>query len=256
MPHRRRSRPYIAAGFDNFDITDFPSQAALLSLMLYESGSFKYNINHFPGVPGQGTRNMQSPAFNLQYAQWLATTVTNSNITADQVAQANTAGPAAVLALVDIDPWSFSSAAWFLSTQCSDAVKQELAKGTDNGWNGYLTDCVGTTATDDRTAIWKKAMALGKWEGKESVVVLPTEAGEGESVGIDCDLLRHMLDHFYTGTYEFEVVFEKATGVEHMKDPFSDFWYVIDKSFADVTEYKLRCRGRGCGIRRSRSLKR
>lgn len=155
--------PYIAAGFDNFDITDFPSQAALLSLMLYESGSFKYNINHFPGVPGQGTRNMQSPAFNLQYAQWLATTVTNSNITADQVAQANTAGPAAVLALVDIDPWSFSSAAWFLSTQCSDAVKQELAKGTDNGWNGYLTDCVGTTATDDRTAIWKKAMALGKW---------------------------------------------------------------------------------------------
>lgn len=82
-------------------------------------------------------------------------------------------------------------------------------------------------------------------EGKESVVVLPTEAGEGESVGIDCDLLRHMLDHFYTGTYEFEVVFEKATGVEHMKDPFSDFWYVIDKSFADVTEYKLRCRGRG-----------
>ncbi|KAI4756840.1 hypothetical protein E4T52_11215 [Aureobasidium sp. EXF-3400] len=70
--------PWINLAFPSFGIHSFGTQAALLSLMLYESGSFKYNTNHFPGVPGQGTRNMQSPAFNLKYAQWLAANMTNS----------------------------------------------------------------------------------------------------------------------------------------------------------------------------------
>ncbi|KAG9848271.1 hypothetical protein KCU98_g4788, partial [Aureobasidium melanogenum] len=60
---------WINLAFHSFGIDAFGTQAALLSLMLYESGFFKYNINHYPGVPGQGTRNMQSPAFNLKYAQ-------------------------------------------------------------------------------------------------------------------------------------------------------------------------------------------
>lgn len=34
---------------------------------------------------------------------------------------------------------------------------------TDESWNAYLTSCVGTTATEDRTAIWTKVVALGKW---------------------------------------------------------------------------------------------
>ena len=69
-----QAAPYIAISFTNVDISDFHSQAALLALMLYESGDFKYKINHFPapGTPGQGTRNMQSPEFNAKYAEWLA----------------------------------------------------------------------------------------------------------------------------------------------------------------------------------------
>ncbi|KAI4846637.1 hypothetical protein E4T44_04952 [Aureobasidium sp. EXF-8845] len=61
--------PWINLAFHTFGIRPFGTQAALLSLMLYESGSFKYNINHYSGVPGQGTRNMQSPTFNLKYAR-------------------------------------------------------------------------------------------------------------------------------------------------------------------------------------------
>lgn len=85
--------PYSSAGFQNFGIDSFGAQAALLSLMLYESGSFKYNINHYPGVPGQGTRNMQSPAYNLKYAEWIATTFLNAGFTMQQVQQADAQGP-------------------------------------------------------------------------------------------------------------------------------------------------------------------
>ncbi|KAI4739029.1 hypothetical protein E4T50_10533 [Aureobasidium sp. EXF-12298] len=147
---------WINLAFRSFGIHSFGTQAALLSLILYESGSFKYNINHFPGVPGQGTRNMQSPASNLKYARWLATNMTDPD-------EAEKEGPVQVLALVNGERWSFASAAWFLATQCNEEIGQGLATSTEEGWNTYLTECVGTTVTDDRTAIWKKAIALGNW---------------------------------------------------------------------------------------------
>jgi hypothetical protein len=106
---------------------------------------------------------MQSPAFNLKYAQWLAANMTNSGISLQQVEKAESEGPVQVLALVNGERWSFASAAWFLATQCNGEISQGLAASTEEGWNTYLTDCVGTTVTDDRTAIWKKAIALGKW---------------------------------------------------------------------------------------------
>jgi hypothetical protein len=153
----------VAISFTNFGVSDFNTQAALLSLMLYESGSFKYAINHFPGVPGQGTRNMQSPQFNLEYAKWLSTVCKNCGITPNDVATAEAKGPVAVLALVNSDEWGFGSAAWFWDTQCSSDIKQDLKAGTEAGWNAYLTSCVGTTATSARTAIWKKALELKGW---------------------------------------------------------------------------------------------
>jgi hypothetical protein len=106
---------------------------------------------------------MQSPAFNLKYAQWLAANMTSPGISAQQVDEAEKEGPVQVLALVNCERWSFASAAWFLTTQCSEEVSQGLAASTEEGWEAYLTNCVGTTVTDDRTAIWKKAIALGKW---------------------------------------------------------------------------------------------
>jgi hypothetical protein len=155
--------PWISLAFRSFGVHSFGTQAALLSLVLYESGSFKYNINHFPGMPGQGTRNMQSPAFNLRYALWLAANMTDSGISLQQVDEAEKEGSVQVLALVNNQRWSFASAAWFLATQCNEEIGQGLATSTEEGWETYLTHCVGTTVTDDRTAIWKKAIALGKW---------------------------------------------------------------------------------------------
>lgn len=154
---------YISLSFAHFNITSFGAQAALLSLMLYESGSFKYIKNHYPGVPGQGTRNMQSPAYNLEYATWVATYVPDAGFSLADVTAAEVTGPAAVLDLVLGETASFGSAAWFLKTQCDGSIEQGLSAGTEEGWESYLTTCVGTTVTADRTDVWKQAIALGKW---------------------------------------------------------------------------------------------
>lgn len=158
-----QAAPYIAISFTNFGISDFNTQAALLSLMLYESGAFKYAINHYPGVPGQGTRNMQSPEYNIKYAEWLATVCKNCGITEAQAEKAKAKGPKAVLELVNTDEWGFGSAAWFFSTQCDESVKQGLKAGTESGWEEYLSGCVGTSTTEERTAIWRKATAMKAW---------------------------------------------------------------------------------------------
>ena len=105
---------------------------------------------------------MQSPAFNEKYAEYL-TSVSDSGITSAQLEAAKAEGPAAVLELVNSDRWSFASAAWFIDTQCSDAVKQGLDAGTQEGFSSYITECVGTTLTEDRTAGWQKIIELGKW---------------------------------------------------------------------------------------------
>ncbi|EED12449.1 conserved hypothetical protein [Talaromyces stipitatus ATCC 10500] len=147
--------PFISDAFITYGIDSAAEQAALISLMAFETGDFKYNRNHYPGVPGQGTRNMQSPIFNEKYA---------SSISEFSPAYASAKGNVtAVLDLLLSDgKYDFGSAAWFLTTQCSQAVRAELQSGSLSGWQGYISECVGTSVTDDRKGYWDKAVkALG-----------------------------------------------------------------------------------------------
>lgn len=71
--------------------------------------------------------------------------------------------PDAVLSLLlandDVD---FGSAVWFLTTQCGPSVRSALQNGGRQGWEGYLSGCVGTSATDARAQYWQRATsALG-----------------------------------------------------------------------------------------------
>lgn len=54
----------INKSFETYKVTSKGEQAALVAYMLFESGNFKYNINHFPGRPGQGTRMMAMVSTN------------------------------------------------------------------------------------------------------------------------------------------------------------------------------------------------
>ncbi|KAI9719183.1 MAG: hypothetical protein M1828_006276 [Chrysothrix sp. TS-e1954] len=130
----------IASSFAEYDITHPAVQAALISLIAYESTDFKYSQNHFPapGVPNQGTRNMQSPTNNQKYAASL--------------------GGIAYTELQSNDNDSFGSAAWFISTQCGLHFRQAMWTGSQSAYEAYLQDCVAAEPNAQRLAYWNKAM--------------------------------------------------------------------------------------------------
>ncbi|KAK1149901.1 hypothetical protein N8T08_003457 [Aspergillus melleus] len=181
----------IAKSFETYEVTSPAEQAAVIGLMAFESGDFKYNRNHSPGIPGQGSmctyrfvlhiapslssplyssaqyrkqsltytaapaRNMQSPSFNAQYAASL------SGIADQAVSLA--ADPAGLLDLLLADEANdFGSGAWFLTSQCTPDVRTQLQSGSMDGWASFISGCVGTEASGDRQAYWQRAVeALG-----------------------------------------------------------------------------------------------
>ncbi|KAI9848493.1 MAG: hypothetical protein M1838_000493 [Thelocarpon superellum] len=159
-----QAAPYITAGFQTYSITTSGEAAALLSLMAFESGDFKYDKNHFPapGRPGQGTRNMQSAAFNKEYAASIPSLASQFSSLASQGDDDTTEN--AIRQLVLADQYDFASAAWFLTSQCSSAVRSALqgSSGSEGvalqAWQDYISSCVGTSPTSDRQAYWEKAV--------------------------------------------------------------------------------------------------
>ena len=156
--------PYLITAMSSYGITSAPEIAALLSLIVYETGEFKYAINHYPapGRPGQGTRNMQMANYNLLYAQSIpalksgleaiTTASSTSGLSDDQLND--------IRALVLPNEYAWASAAWFLTSQCA-SIRTQLQVGGQAGYEAYL-GCVGTTATSDRLSYWTTAnMALG-----------------------------------------------------------------------------------------------
>jgi len=144
-----QAAPAISLSYSTYGVTSPAAQAAVLALMVFESGSFKYNAKHFPPTPGQGTRNMMSPSFVSEYATDL--------YGAAKVAAAGS--PDAVLALVQDLNDSCGSGAWFLKTKCPGVLTQ-FASDPEGAWTAYNgPGCIGTTLTADRTAVWTAAKA-------------------------------------------------------------------------------------------------
>lgn len=151
----------INKAFAKHGITTPGEAASLLSIMAFESGDFKFNINHFPGRPGQGTKAMLMVNFIVTYAQTFGSTdniapgLSESNIDSQSDDVKNK-----VRAVVLDNERSFGAAAWFYNTKCSDEVKKGLRKAASTeAWEAYITQCVGTTVTDDRKAGFIKAAA-------------------------------------------------------------------------------------------------
>ena len=145
----------LSASFNTYGVTTPREQAAILSTIAFESGGFQYQMNHFPGTPGQGTRNMQSPAYSLKYAQSIPAL-------APYLEKIQTSDVVAVLdLLIKYTNYDFGSAAWFLTSQCSQVVRDGLQSGSIAGFSAYL-GCIGAAETSDRDAYYQRAVtALG-----------------------------------------------------------------------------------------------
>jgi hypothetical protein len=140
---------WIGKSFTTFSLTSKAEQAAVLGLMAFESVEFKYNTNQ-QGHVGQGTYNMQSGEYNLKYAQSIP-------VLREQLAASGTTDLNTVRNLVLADEFSFASGAWFLVTQCSAEVRQQLQTGSEEGWAQYISQCVGTEP-EPRKAYWQAAV--------------------------------------------------------------------------------------------------
>ena len=60
QPHECRTAalvaPILNEVFTDHNIECLNEKAALIALMAFETGDFKYQKNHFPGIPGQGSK--------------------------------------------------------------------------------------------------------------------------------------------------------------------------------------------------------
>lgn len=74
--------------------------------------------------------------------------------------------PAKVLDLVLDDTYSFAAAGWFYSSKCSTHQKEALRTGSQDGWEEFVTACVGITVDKGRQEYWERAcLALKVVEG-------------------------------------------------------------------------------------------
>ncbi|KAK7757145.1 hypothetical protein SLS62_000693 [Diatrype stigma] len=152
--------PHILDSLIKYGVTSNGAVAAIVALSAFESTSYKDKVNKSSRTPGQGTANMQSYDFNVQYANSfpeLKDKVAALGLPADGSASDDQKNQ--LLALVTDDKYNFGSAAWFLTTQCEPRYLQALGDATDAAWVDYLTTCVKTTDTDTRDALWKGAKA-------------------------------------------------------------------------------------------------
>jgi hypothetical protein len=98
---------------------------------------------------------MQSPTYNQKYASSIQALSEQYNSVSGNVS-------AVLDLLLSDEDYDFGSAAWFLTSQCTSDVRSALQSGSESGWQSYLTQCVGTTVTDERKAYWTRAIqALG-----------------------------------------------------------------------------------------------
>ncbi|TDL26004.1 hypothetical protein BD410DRAFT_560618 [Rickenella mellea] len=153
--------PLLNDAFNEFGIATVGERAAIASLMSFETGDFKFDRNHFPppGKPGQGTRNLMTFPFIMKYAQNTTATAAKADALSPNPATADDATKNAVLALMLPDDLSFASASWFYTNQCDQSIVQGLQSATESGWENYITECVGTTVTDDRKTAYLAALS-------------------------------------------------------------------------------------------------
>ncbi|MCJ1251561.1 hypothetical protein MMC30_008796 [Trapelia coarctata] len=153
----------MANSFNRYGISSPGEIAALISLMAYETGDFRYQVN-LAGTPGQGTRNMQAARFNILYASSIPALAAQVKAITGGAATGRLSASQlnAVLALLTGNAdYDWGSAAWFLTTQCP-GVRTGLQSATLASWQNYIQNCIGIAPTGDRQAGWTTAkQALG-----------------------------------------------------------------------------------------------
>ncbi|RPA98732.1 hypothetical protein L873DRAFT_1844049 [Choiromyces venosus 120613-1] len=171
----------INTAFKNYGLEKLGQKAALLGLMTLESGDFTYNVNHFPGRPGQGTKAMLMFPHIYKYA-WSQPDLTaevmriSNGITPDvgfgNMDKIRVEDQKAIRALVLPEKYTYAAAMWYLQNMCDAAMPRKLADNGFAGFKEYIGACVyAGDVTPDRLAKWCATVKALKPEG----MAAPTE---------------------------------------------------------------------------------
>ena len=153
--------PLLVDGLKKWEINQRDAISAVIALTAFESDSYKYKRNMYPGRPGQGTSNMQMIKYNVKYAMEFpelhekikAIEITPENADAVTPEQQNE-----LLDLVTPDDYNFGSGPWFLRTQCPSSI-EDFNRSAEKGWDSYMK-CVGVDANEEgRRELFEAALA-------------------------------------------------------------------------------------------------
>ncbi|KAJ1803404.1 hypothetical protein LPJ56_005896 [Coemansia sp. RSA 2599] len=145
----------INHAISKYGVTSTGEIVALISLMAYESADWQYNVNHYPGRPGQGTKAMLMYDFIEKYAQQVhqteATRVLISGGGSDSAKNS-------VRELVLNDDDSFGAAFWYLVTQAPGYHNNpaKLRAGNADDFKEYVVSGVNAGWDDKRMSIWSQ----------------------------------------------------------------------------------------------------
>ncbi|KAJ1721054.1 hypothetical protein LPJ53_004384 [Coemansia erecta] len=149
------SRAVVAINnaISKYGVTSTGEIVALISLMAYESADWQYNVNHYPGRPGQGTKAMLMYNFIEKYAQQLhpsdSTRVLAAGDASDSVKNS-------LRELVLNDDDTFGAAFWYLTSQAAAYHNNagKLRAGNADDFKDYIVNGVGAGWDDQRMQIW------------------------------------------------------------------------------------------------------
>ncbi|KAJ2726047.1 hypothetical protein GGI07_000830 [Coemansia sp. Benny D115] len=147
----------INKAIDKYKITRRGEVVAATAYMLLESGNWGYNINHWPGRAGQGTRTMMMFPFIAQYAEYLHSDE-YAKIATGSIETASNETMNAVRQLVLNDEDSFAAGFWLMKVPYKDYFGNEdkLRDGNEEDFKNYILNAVKAGAYgDDRAKIWK-----------------------------------------------------------------------------------------------------
>jgi len=156
-----QAAPAICQSFIKYGVTTKGEAAAIIAIMAFESVQFQFETNQ-QGHPGQGTANMQSGDFNIEFAKSFPELAPKVDQILGGSVGATDEQKNAVRALLigpGNDNYDFGSGAWFEKNKCTPDIIQGLQAGTQQGWSDYITKCVGTDVAP-RQAFYDKAKAV------------------------------------------------------------------------------------------------
>ncbi|KAJ2708912.1 hypothetical protein H4R19_004508 [Coemansia spiralis] len=144
-------------------ITRRSEAVAVLAWMAFESESWMYSKNMFPGNPGQGARPMMMYEFVYQYAKTLFPDKVQDSwkgLVAGTAANNQTMNSVRDMVIAD-EQYNFGAGFWYLAEHTKGYYNNPsaLRDGNEDDFKKFCTEGINTSYTSGRSTVWSTVNA-------------------------------------------------------------------------------------------------